>query len=522
VALKVAVRPGDKRFEREVTLLSRLHHERVPTLLDHGQWQCADRSFPYLVMQWVEGETLYKWSEARNPTSRQVLRLLAQVARALEATHEAGGVHRDVKGDNVLVRADGQAFLTDFGSSIYPGATPLTWEPLPPGTATYRSVEAWRHGITLRPRNVRYDAQPTDDLFALGITAYRLVTDSYPPSTDPDRMESDFWYFPDPSMHPPPPRTVNPRVDRQLSMLILRMLSVRPSDRTTAAALAKVLERRAEQAGPDADQPLFIWERLPPSAWPGGDAADARSIYHRRGHRSQAVVRATEQRELAEQSTAPHAPAPREPTPPPEPSQAPPQAPLPEPPQAPPPAPPLEASVSQEAPQPVPQSVPSTPGPPPPAVPATVPSEQAEERPHGLSVSAMVLLVAFGGWLLLRVSTAYEPTVAQADQGDAGTRDGGTVELGTEALSARVEETDVGDSRPGIHKDMPTKPLPGQRRPENTTGRCINPAQLALNGGCWTEFLNMKPPCQGDAYAWRGRCYEPVFTAPRQPTSTPD
>jgi serine/threonine protein kinase len=304
VALKVAVNPGDKRFEREATLLSRIEEAHVPALRDHGQWACADRSFPYLAMQWVEGVPLYEWSEERNPTSRQVLRLLAQVTRALAATHEARGVHRDVKGDNVLVRADGHAFLTDFGSSIYAGAKLLTWEPLPPGTATYRSPEAWRFGVYTHESGVHYNAKPYDDLFALGVTAYRLVTDEYPPATDPGQLESVIWHVDDPSVHPPPPRKLNPRVDRQLNTLILRMLSLRPEDRGTARDMARALERRAENAGPDADLPLFIWERLPRSAWSGAEAADANSLHHRRGHRAQQVVRATEQREAEPPSKA--------------------------------------------------------------------------------------------------------------------------------------------------------------------------------------------------------------------------
>jgi serine/threonine protein kinase len=95
-------------------------------------------------MQWVEGEPLYEWAARRNPTSRQVLRLLWQVARALQATHGAGGVHRDVKGANVLVRPrDGRAFLTDFGAGHYKGAATLTPRLLPPVTLAYLSPEVW-------------------------------------------------------------------------------------------------------------------------------------------------------------------------------------------------------------------------------------------------------------------------------------------------------------------------------------------------------------------------------------------
>jgi hypothetical protein len=470
VALKVAVNPGDPRFEREVALLSRVHHAHVPALRDHGQWQCEDRSFPYLAMQWVEGVPLYDWSEVHNPTSRQILRLLAQVARALAATHEATGVHRDMKGDNVLVRADSQAFLTDFGASTYAGAAPLTWEPLPPGTPTYRSPEAWRFGLAARKlKDAHYEATPADDAFGLGVTAYRLVTDEYPPATDPGLPESLLWYAP--SAGPRPPHVLNPRVDPQLSMLILRMLSNDPEARGSLQEIAGLLEQRAEQAGPKADQRLFAWETLAPSAWARAEAAEAYSPHQRLRHRVQEVVRATEQRELAEKAEAAR----------------------------------QEAEALSRAMSPPRQAAPPA---------------RTEEWPPGLAAAAVTLLMVLGGWLATRGFSAEEPTVAQADEEDAGTADGGTAELANEVLAAHVKETWIPTGRPGLHKDIPSKPLPGQRRPENT-GRCRNPAQVAVNGGCWTEFISMKPPCDDGAYEWRGRCYEPVYTAPREPTSTP-
>ncbi|QSQ28141.1 protein kinase [Pyxidicoccus parkwayensis] len=97
VALKLAVNLWDARFAREAELLSRIHHPAVPRLLDHGHWQPRQTlSFPWLVMEWIEGLPLYEWAYAQRPSSRQVLQLLARLARALDATHSAGGLHRDV------------------------------------------------------------------------------------------------------------------------------------------------------------------------------------------------------------------------------------------------------------------------------------------------------------------------------------------------------------------------------------------------------------------------------------------
>ncbi|MBN1204892.1 MAG: serine/threonine protein kinase [Myxococcaceae bacterium] len=276
VAFKIAVYEGDRRFEREVELLGRIHHPSVPRLLGYGAWRGpTGLFFPYVVMEWVEGACLYDWASAHKPTSRQVLVMLSQVARALEATEEAGGVHRDVKGANVLVRqADGRAMLTDFGAGRYAGAETLTLYALPPGTAAYRSPEAWqfdlRHGLQSR---AHYPASATDDLFALGVTGYRLVTGEYPPPTEPGVDGADIWHVE--GAGPRPPMALNPRVEPQLSALILKMLSVRPNARGTVRGMAEALEQAAKSAGLGADQPLFGWERVEEAVKPAAARSEA-------------------------------------------------------------------------------------------------------------------------------------------------------------------------------------------------------------------------------------------------------
>jgi hypothetical protein len=258
VALKVALHPEAARFAREVELLSRLRHPNVPRLVDHGRWgQPGGLPYPYLAMEWVEGVSLYDWAHAQNPTSRQVLRILASLARALEATHSAGGVHRDVKGDNVLVRAaDGHVFLTAFGSGSYAGAAVLTSPPFPPGTQPYRSPEAWRSvKLPFQPEAPPYAPGPADDVFALGMTAYRLVADDYPPTP---ALRDDVAHLWGPKgTGPLALRAVNARCCAELSELVSRMLSVRPEARGSARELAEALEQAARKAGPSAEVPLF-------------------------------------------------------------------------------------------------------------------------------------------------------------------------------------------------------------------------------------------------------------------------
>jgi len=307
-ALKLALHARDERFDRERELLSRINHPNVPRLEGHGLWQHPSGPFPYLVMQWVTGTPLYPWAAQRNPTSRQVLRLLAQVAQALEATAQAGGVHRDVKGDNVLVRlGDAQAFLTDFGAGVYRGAATVTLRTLPPGTPQYRSPEAWafQAAFALHPSE-HYRGSTCDDLFALGVTAYRLVTDEYPPPTDPGQEGSEVWARGGPRL--PSARDLNPRVCTELDALILGLLGPAHSRFKGQARLAaEALKHAADTAGPEADTPLFEWETLEPSAWPEHERRQAELYGHRKLRRDKATVGHAEQQDAAVRAEAAHA-----------------------------------------------------------------------------------------------------------------------------------------------------------------------------------------------------------------------
>ncbi|MDC0712332.1 serine/threonine-protein kinase [Stigmatella sp. ncwal1] len=256
-ALKLALYHKDPRFEREGELLSRLRHPHVPRLHSRDGWvHPSGVVLPYLVMEWVEGAPLYAWAVQHGLTSRQALRFLAQVARALEATHAVEGVHRDVKGDNVLVRHEGtQAVLMDLGSGNYRGAHVLTHQPPPPGTPQYQSPEClrfqWEH---LREPMARYEARPADDLYALGVMAYRLTMGAYPPepmavvtTEEGSRLV--------PAERPLPEQWG--LLCPELAALIQRMLLDEPAGRGFAGELAEALENAARTAGPGADAPIF-------------------------------------------------------------------------------------------------------------------------------------------------------------------------------------------------------------------------------------------------------------------------
>ena len=219
--------------------------------MDQGVWRPEGGApHPFLVMEWIEGEPLYAWAQKHPPTSQQVLKLLGQLARALEALHAVGGVHRDVKGENILVRhEDGRAVLTDFGSGVPQGAHTLTPPGAFVGTPAYRSAESELFELrSVRKPEARYTAGPADDVYALGITACRLLTGEYAVPGEPTQDASGTWHL-EALVLPPALQ----QVEDPLRSLVLRMLSVHPEQRGTAAQLARALEGLPQE--PSAVQP---------------------------------------------------------------------------------------------------------------------------------------------------------------------------------------------------------------------------------------------------------------------------
>ncbi|MBZ4334478.1 MULTISPECIES: serine/threonine-protein kinase [unclassified Corallococcus] len=244
-----------ERVEREVSILLKLRHPHVVGLQGYGLWPPGAPRFAVIVMEYVDGRRLDVWAEEENPTARQVARVVLDVARALGASHAVGVLHRDVKEANVMVRAsDGVAKLVDFGIGDYEGARSLTVDILPPGTPEYRAPEAWRFFRQhVRVPGARYEAGPSDDLWALGLVLYSLLTARQPfdGADEPGFIEAVV------SREPVPPHEENPRAPRALGDVCMRLLEKTPETRTMSA-LAAVTELERVLADADAtwDVPL--------------------------------------------------------------------------------------------------------------------------------------------------------------------------------------------------------------------------------------------------------------------------
>ena len=199
--------------------------------------------------------------ETVNPTFRQLTEKASKVALALGALHDRGVLHRDFKPEHVLIRdSDGEPILLDFGVGRYAGADTVTTAVLPPATLHLLSPEAVRFFLQHANRpGARYEVTATDDLHALGVCLYRLVTGHWP---YPPELPPDLLYMQIEAVEPCAPRDFNRRVPRALSDIIMRLLAKKPEARfqrgqdVHAALVAAVSLGDAR----DWDDTVFDWE----------------------------------------------------------------------------------------------------------------------------------------------------------------------------------------------------------------------------------------------------------------------
>ncbi|MFY0563889.1 serine/threonine protein kinase [Archangium lansingense] len=263
--LKLALRAGDERAEREVVLMmTRAVHPNVVRFHGCARWPHPKDGLLGIVMDWVPGSPLHLWAETVGSTFRELAKVGGKVALAMGALHERGVFHRDLKPEHIIIReSDGEPVLLDFGAAWYEGAIPLTSGTLPPGTMQMRSPEAvlflWRNH---KDRGAHYPFQRTDDLYALGICLYRAVTGHYPfPEAMPDLAQYAIVHH-----RPPAPRDFNRRVPRALSDLIMRLLAKKPEERyQSGGELNEALVAAVAFGDPKQwDAAIFDWEEVAP------------------------------------------------------------------------------------------------------------------------------------------------------------------------------------------------------------------------------------------------------------------
>ena len=267
-ALKLLLVPElDGRAKREIGILILLENPCVVRYVGSDFWPDPANGHPYIVMEFVPGDTLWTFAYTQNPSARKATRIILDTALTLGEVHAAGVFHRDVKPENILIRGVGERpILIDFGIGSFASAPTVTGSQLPPGTEEFRSPEQIRFRRAHEDDDARYEFGPADELWALGVTYYWLLTDALPfgERTDPGGLDGLRERIL--TQRPEAPHIVNPRVPLAASLLCMKMLSKRPEDRfPVVATLCAALRESLSTAGNDA-----IWDA------PLGDPDDPR------------------------------------------------------------------------------------------------------------------------------------------------------------------------------------------------------------------------------------------------------
>jgi len=237
VAVKVlsAFAMGNADFRRavprEFNALSRIEHPGVIQVNTTGT--IADVLF--IEMEWIDGPTLDRILDPGKPLEfKRAASFAASIGDALQACHDAGVVHRDVKPSNVLLRGDDSPVLFDLGlaqDSTDPDAEPGRLYATP---------------MTASPEQVMAEG-PVDgraDIYALGITFYRMVAGKMP--FYGERMEMLRFHA---EGEPPAPSSINRAISAELDELILKAIEKRPDDRyATAAEMAAAIRGLDDEA----------------------------------------------------------------------------------------------------------------------------------------------------------------------------------------------------------------------------------------------------------------------------------
>lgn len=221
----------DERFRAEARTMANLNHPGVVDVYDYH----SDSTVAFLVMEYVAGDALSRTlSRVGRLTGARTMALLAQAADALQAAHDQGIVHRDVKPGNLLVRPDGTLVLTDFGIARSAQAGQLTATGTVLGTASYLSPEQAAGKV----------ATSASDVYALGVVGYECLAGHRPFEGD-NPVEIAMRH-----MNEPPP-LLPPDIPPAVRDVVLRAMAKEPAGRWPSAAhLASAARQATAQAGP--------------------------------------------------------------------------------------------------------------------------------------------------------------------------------------------------------------------------------------------------------------------------------
>jgi serine/threonine-protein kinase len=240
-----------ERFQREAQLAANLKHPNIVIIHEFG-WEAGT---VYLAMEFLEGRTLKEviLEEGALPPPR-IVKMVGQIASALDYAHGRGVVHRDIKPSNIMVEADDHVTVMDFGIAKAATQTALTTTGRIFGTPEYMSPEQAEGLEELDARS---------DIYSLGVVVYEMVTGEVSFSgTMPLSIMRGHADKP-----PPRPSEVNPAVSPAVEAVLLKALAKKREERYQSAGEMAVALQQAvsgavveEVKAPSPAQPAFSWK----------------------------------------------------------------------------------------------------------------------------------------------------------------------------------------------------------------------------------------------------------------------
>lgn len=222
------------RFQREARLVAKLDHPNIVAVHDFAEHD----GYPYLVMKYIEGETL-KARLGHGPlTTEEISNVVNSVGSALAYAHQEGILHRDIKPSNVLIAKDGHIYLADFGLAriAQSGSSTISSDAVM-GTPQYISPE---QAIG------KSDLDEGTDIYSFGVMLYEMVVGQVPYSADtPFSIIYDHIHSPLPL-----PQLINPSVPESVERVLLKALAKERSERyATVTELVAAFKSAWEAAG---------------------------------------------------------------------------------------------------------------------------------------------------------------------------------------------------------------------------------------------------------------------------------
>lgn len=229
-----------KRFQREARAVAALEHDNIITIYQYGEQE----GVYFLAMKLIKGKDLAQELKRLKKANqkmdiRRALRIMDQVASALDAAHAADVVHRDIKPSNILLDDDDKAVLTDFGLVLRPSVETTMGTAF--GTPRYIAPE---QAISSNK------ALPQSDIYSLGIIVYEILCGDTPFSGE-SPMEIALSHISDP---PPAPRSLNKAIPVAVEREVLKALEKEPEKRHRSAS--EFVESVRHAYGDMADTPI--------------------------------------------------------------------------------------------------------------------------------------------------------------------------------------------------------------------------------------------------------------------------